>query len=75
MITEKNTIKIRTEYTVEAKKEFVAPSRKTSNKLILGSLAFAVLFIVLIFIFYYYKEPDLAGLMYRVRPISCKPKK
>jgi hypothetical protein len=64
MITEKNTIKIRTEYTVEAKKEFFAPSRKTSNKLILGSLAFAVLFIVLIFIFYYYKETDLAGLMF-----------
>ena len=48
MITEKNTIKIRTEYTVEAKKEFFAPSRKTSNKLILGSLAFAHIHILLL---------------------------
>ena len=32
MITEKNTIKIRSEFTAEAKKELVAPSRKASNK-------------------------------------------
>ncbi len=64
MITEKNTIKIRSEYTVEAKKELVAPSRKASNKLILGSLAFAFVFIVLMFIFYYYKQTALTGLMF-----------
>ena len=64
MITEKNTIKIRSEFTAEAKKELVAPSRKASNKSILGSLAFAFVFIVLIFIFYYFKKTDLAGLMF-----------
>ena len=64
MITEKNTIKVRTEYTAEVKKEFNAPSRKTSNKLIAGSLGFAVVFVVLIFIFYYLQKTDLAGLMF-----------
>ena len=64
MITEKNTIKVRTEYTAEAKKELNAPSRKSSTNLILGSLAFAVAFVVLIFIFYYLENPDLAGLMF-----------
>lgn len=64
MITEKNTIKVRSEYTSEAKKELNAPSRKSSTNLILGSLAFAVAFVVLIFIFYYLENPDLAGLMF-----------
>lgn len=64
MITEKNTIKVRSEYTPEAKKELNAPSRKSSTKLILGSLAFAVAFVVLIFIFYYTEKTDLAGLMF-----------
>ncbi len=64
MITEKNTIKVRTEYTAEAKKELNAPSRKTSNKLISGSLAMSVVFVILIFIFYYLQKPDLAGLMF-----------
>ena len=64
MITEKNTIKIRSEYTSEAKKELTAPSRKSSNKLIWGSLGFAFVFVVLIFIFYYLEKIDLAGLMF-----------
>ena len=64
MITENNTIKIRTEYTVEAKKELNVPSGKSGTKLILGSLAFAFAFVVLIFIFYYLGNTDLAGLMF-----------
>ena len=64
MITEKNTIKICSEYTLEAKKELNAPSRKLSNKLILCSLGFAFVFIVLIFIFSYFEKTDLAGLMF-----------
>ncbi|MDE6075068.1 MAG: hypothetical protein K2G26_01380 [Clostridia bacterium] len=64
MITEKNTIKVRSEYTTEVKKELTAPSRKSSSKLIWGSLGFAFAFVVLIFIFYYFKKPDLAGLMF-----------
>ena len=64
MITEKNTIKVRTEYVAEAKKELNAPSRKSGNKLIAGSLSFAFVFVVLIFIFYYFEKPDLAGLAF-----------
>ncbi len=64
MITEKNTIKVHTEYTFEAKKELNAPSRKSSTQLILGSLGFAFVFVVLIFIFYYFEKIELAGLMF-----------
>lgn len=64
MITEINTIKVRSEYTIEAKKELNAPSRKSCNKLIWGSLGFAVVFVVLIFIFYYFGKTDIAGLMF-----------
>lgn len=64
MITEKNTIKVRTEYTTEVKKELSAPSRKLYNKGIIDSLAFAFVFIVLIFIFYYLEKTDLSGIMF-----------
>ena len=64
MITEKNTIKVRSEYTPEARKEFSAPSRKTGNKLIVGALGFAVVAVILLFIFYYFEKIELAGLMF-----------
>ncbi len=64
MITEKKTIKVRSEYTVEAKKELHVPLRKSSNKLIASSLGLAFASIVLLFIFHYFERPDLAGLMF-----------
>ena len=66
MVTEKNTIKVRSEFTVDAKKELNAPSKKTGNKLILGSLGFAFVFVIAIFIFYYLEKVDLAGLAFGV---------
>ncbi|MBD5132776.1 MAG: hypothetical protein HDT28_09380 [Clostridiales bacterium] len=64
MITENKTIKVSSKYTLEAKKEISAPSKKTCNKLILGSLGAAVGFVLLIFVFYYFEKTDLAGLMF-----------
>ncbi len=66
MITEKNTIKVRSEYTIEAKKELSAPSRKNANNFIFGGLGFAIVSVILIFVFYYLKKTDLAGLMFGV---------
>ena len=64
MITEKNTIKIRTEYTPEARKELNEPSRKTSNKIIFGALGFGILFVFFTFVFYYFEKTDLSSIMF-----------
>lgn len=64
MITENKTIRVRTEYTPQAKKELNAPARKTANKMIFGGLGFAVLAVVLLFVFYYFKKDTLTNLSF-----------
>ncbi len=64
MITEKKTIKVRTEYTHEARKELNRPGQKTANKLIFGALGAGVLFVLLLFVFYYFKNDNLVSLMF-----------
>ncbi len=54
MVTERHTIKISTEYTTEARKEFNEPSIKSANKVIVYSLIAAAVFVLLIIVSAYF---------------------